>query len=95
MPVDNTYVVVPAGAGNTIVSAQKGVRLGKVIVIGPVGAGVVTIFDNATTNSGNILFVVPASAPIGAIYPVEQEVTNGIVATGATSSPSVNVSFSN
>jgi len=94
MPVDSQYAVVPAGVGNTVVSAKPGTRLGKVEVIGPVGAGTVTLYDNATTNSGPILFVVPVSAPIGAEYPVEVEVINGIVATGSSGSPSVNVTYS-
>lgn len=94
MPVDSLIGNVPAGAGNTVISAKSGVRIGKVTVIGPVGAGTVTIYDNATTNSGFILFVVPASAPIGSWYPVEVECQNGITAAGSTSSPSVNITFS-
>lgn len=94
MPVDSNYVPIPAGAGNTVVFGKGGARLGKIEVIGPVGAGTVTLYDNATTNSGNILAVVPASAPIGYEIVIEIQVTNGIVATGSTSSPACNVTYS-
>lgn len=95
MPVDNAYVVVPAGASTTVVSSKGGVRLGKVIVIGPVSTQVTTIFDSAAAASGPILFQVPIAAPIGTIYPVEIEVINGIVALGISGSTSVNVTYSN
>jgi len=94
MAIDSLIAAVPAGVGNTVVSAQKGVRIGKIIVIGPVGAGAVTVYDNATTNSGFILGVVPASAPIGYWIPIEVEVINGITVAGSTNSPACNITYS-
>jgi hypothetical protein len=84
---------VPAGAANTVVTANAGRLLQVLVTTAGTGSGGVLFYDNATTNSGTVVGYIPATIAVGTLYTFDMPCLNGITAVNVVSGPVLTVAW--